>query len=47
MLLIDLFNQEIIGFSADSPKTSLLVKQAFQSINSNIKNIQVFHMNLV
>ncbi|MBE5967431.1 MAG: IS3 family transposase [Lachnospiraceae bacterium] len=42
-VLIDLFNREIIGYSAGPNKTALLVKQAFQTINGNLKDIQIFH----
>ena len=42
-VLIDLFNREIIGYSAGPNKTALLVKQAFQTVNGNLKDIQIFH----
>ena len=42
-VLIDLFNREIIGYSAGPDKTALLVKQAFQTINGNLTDIQIFH----
>lgn len=43
MCSIDLLNREIIGFSAGPNKTALLIKQAFQTINGNLKDIQIFH----
>jgi len=42
-VLVDLFNREIIGYSAGRNKTAGLVKQAFQSVNGNLKDIQIFH----
>ncbi len=42
-VLIDLFNREIIGYSAGTNKTASLVKQAFQTIKGNLKDIQIFH----
>lgn len=42
-VLIDLFNREIIGYSAGPNKTALLVKQAFQTVNGSLKDIQIFH----
>lgn len=42
-VLIDLFNREIIGFSAGPNKTANLVKQAFQTVPGNLKNIRIFH----
>lgn len=42
-VLVDLFNQEIIGYSAGEHKTAELVKQAFQSVAGNLKEIQLFH----
>ena len=36
-------NREIIGYSAGPDKTALLVKQAFQTINGNLTDIQIFH----
>jgi putative transposase len=42
-VLIDLFNREIIGYSAGPNKSALLVKQAFQTINGSLKDIQIFH----
>ena len=42
-VLIDFFNREIIGYSAGPNKTALLVKQAFQTVNGNLKDIQIFY----
>ncbi|XIJ22902.1 IS3 family transposase [Lacrimispora sp. JR3] len=42
-VLVDLFNREIIGYSAGRNKTADLVKQAFQSVKGNLKDIQIFH----
>lgn len=41
--LIDLFNREIIGYSAGPNKMASLVKQAFQIVKGNLKDIQFFH----
>lgn len=42
-VLIDLFNREIIGYSAGKHKDSNLVLQAFSKVNGNLKQIQLFH----
>ena len=42
-VLVDLFNREIIGYSAGKHKKAELVKQAFQSVDGNLKEIQLFH----
>lgn len=42
-VLVDLFNREIIGYSAGQNKTATLVKQAFQSVKGNLKDIHIFH----
>lgn len=42
-VLVDLFNREIIGYSAGKNKTSALVKQAFQSVKGNLREIRIFH----
>lgn len=41
-VLVDLFNHEIIGYSAGSYKTAKLVKQAFMTVNGSLKNINIF-----
>jgi putative transposase len=42
-VLIDLFNREIIGFSAGARKDATLVKAAFYSVNGNLSEIDLFH----
>jgi len=42
-VLIDLFNREIIGFSAGRNKDASLVSKAFATVKTNLKNINVFH----
>jgi putative transposase len=42
-VLVDLFNREIIGYSAGSHKTAKLVKQAFMTVSGNLENIHIFH----
>jgi hypothetical protein len=42
-VFIELFNRKVIGYSAGSNKTALLIKQAFQTVNGNLKDIQIFH----
>lgn len=42
-ILIDLFNREIIGYSAGKRKDAELVKRAFMSCPYNLNNIQMFH----
>jgi transposase InsO family protein len=42
-ILIDLFNREIIGYSAGIYKDAPLVYRAFASIKTNLKNICLFH----
>lgn len=42
-VLVDLFNREIIGYSVGKNKTSALVKQAFQSVKGNLREIRIFH----
>jgi putative transposase len=42
-ILIDLFNREIIGYSAGAYKDAGLVYKAFSSIKTNLKNISLFH----
>ena len=41
-ILVDLFNREIIGYSAGSHKTAGLVKQAFMTANGSLKSIHIF-----
>jgi transposase InsO family protein len=42
-ILIDLFNREIIGYSAGAKKDAVLVYQAFSRINANLNDISIFH----
>jgi len=42
-VLIELFNREIIGYSAGRNKDADLVARAFATVKANLKNIQVFH----
>lgn len=42
-VLIDLFNREIIGYSAGRNKDATLVTKAFASVKTNLNNIHVFH----
>lgn len=42
-VLIDLFNREIIGYSAGKNKDAGLVSKAFSSIKHNLSNISIFH----
>jgi len=42
-VLIDLFNREIIGYSAGPKKDAMLVYQAFSRINENLSHISIFH----
>lgn len=42
-VLVDLYNREIIGYSAGEHKTAGLVKEAFQSVEGNLEDIRLFH----
>ena len=42
-VLIDLFNREIIGYSAGARKDAELVKMAFHTVNGNLSDINIFH----
>ncbi len=42
-ILIDLFNREIIGFSAGAHKTAELVYDAFAAVNTDLREIKMFH----
>ena len=42
-VLVDLFNREIIGYSAGEHKSAELVKEAFQSVEGNLEEIRLFH----
>ncbi|KJB84790.1 transposase, partial [Paenibacillus sp. E194] len=45
-MFIDLFNREIIGFSAGANKDAELVVRAFASVQGDIRQIQLFHTDL-
>ena len=42
-ILVDLYNREIIGYSAGEQKTAELVKEAFQSVEGSLEEIRLFH----
>lgn len=42
-ILVELFNCEIVGYSAGSNKTADLVKQAFQTVTGDLRDIRIFH----
>ena len=42
-VLIDLFNREIIGYSAGKNKDAALVEKAFSSVQINLEKISIFH----
>lgn len=42
-LILDLFNREIIGYSAGKHKTAELVYQAFATISHDLNKINLFH----
>ncbi|MCH4891314.1 IS3 family transposase [Acidaminobacter sp. JC074] len=42
-LILDLFNREIIGYSAGKHKTAELVYQAFATIQHDLHKIKIFH----
>ena len=42
-ILVDLYNREIIGYSAGEHKTAELVKKAFQCVEGNLADIRLFH----
>ena len=42
-VLVDLFNREIIGYSAGPHKSARLVKEAFMTVNGSLKDVQIFH----
>ena len=42
-ILVDLFNREMIGYSAGEQKTAELVKEAFQSVEGSLEEIRLFH----
>lgn len=42
-VLIDLFNREIIGYSAGRNKDASLVIKAFSTVKANLERIKIFH----
>lgn len=42
-ILVDLFNREIIGYSAGPNKSAELVQRAFASVKYNLKRLELFH----
>ena len=42
-MLVDLFNREIIGYSAGVHKDAQLVYDAFATVKTNLRKIQMFH----
>ncbi|NBI29000.1 hypothetical protein ERL59_08515 [Chengkuizengella sp. YPA3-1-1] len=44
-LFIDLYNREMIGYSARPNKDSLLVWQAMSSVKTRLDKITLFHTN--
>ena len=42
-VILDLFNREIVGYSAGKYKDANLVHRAFASIEGNLNNFQIFH----
>lgn len=44
-VLVNLFNREIIGYSAGKQKTAELVKEAFQSVEGSLEDICLFHVD--
>lgn len=42
-ILVDLYNREIIGYSAGPEKTAALVQRAFASVPYSLKRLELFH----
>ncbi|CAM3739517.1 Integrase catalytic domain-containing protein [Erysipelothrix urinaevulpis] len=42
-VIVDLFNREVICYSAGTRKTAQLVKEAFATVKGNLSNVQCFH----
>lgn len=42
-VLLDLYNREIIGYSAGPNKTAALVKEAFNTVKGPLSDIKLFH----
>jgi len=45
-IIVDLFNREIIGYSAGQHKDAQLVYDAFATVHTEIRNIQMFHTDI-
>jgi transposase InsO family protein len=41
--LIDLYNREIVGYSAGERKDAALVQRAFATVNRPLENVKLFH----
>lgn len=42
-VFIDLFNREIVGYSASSRKNAALVSSAISTIKHDLRDVQMFH----
>lgn len=42
-VLVDLFNREIIGYSAGRNKDAVLVSKVFSKVKVNLNHIKIFH----
>lgn len=42
-IFVDLFNREIVGYSAGRHKDTVLVSRALSTIKGNLKDVQMFH----
>ena len=42
-ILVDLYNREIIDYSAGPQKTAALVQRAFASVPYNLNHLELFH----
>lgn len=42
-ILLDLFNRQIIGYSAGTHKNAELVYEAFSTVDTDLRNIKMFH----
>ena len=46
-VLVDLFNREIIGYSAGVHKDAQFVQDAFATVKTDLRKIQIFHLDRV
>jgi len=44
-VLVDLYNREIIGYSAGPRKSACLVQRAFGAVKYNLNRLKLFHTN--